>query len=190
MNTFYRGAWDTLTIRLLADEELGRLGEDYCADPGGISGQMTLEHASGVRWDVLFSVVTDATPEIPNDVLEGYIDLTERPDGRYRLLGRVRDVLGNVSAYGVPPAPGETVRELAFSVSPGYAETPVVQLPTALLIGGVALTLDLAALPPQLPLSLRASAAPLELPLPTEHAALTFSLNQKGAVLTLSLEER
>jgi hypothetical protein len=148
MLVFNRQNFTQLWITIEADEPLALLSTAYLQDYFGTEGQLTLRNMSDdSRIAVLMSEKTSATPSIPHDVFEGYVDLTSLPNGLYRVEGRVRDSLGHYKILSEIQSPLGTEEVNLFEIeinnddiivhSPKEASVRLASSPLAMaLVGG------------------------------------------------------
>lgn len=116
---FNRTGYTELWLTLSSNEQLGILDSLYLEDYNGVDGQVSLLHVgTNTRYAVLMGGVPAATPAVPNDVFEGFMTLTGKPDGLYAVQGRCRDVLGNYTILGAVATPlgGERLMALEIDV--------------------------------------------------------------------------
>ncbi len=160
---FHRASFTEMHVVLSSDESLGVLDSDYIEDYTGTDGYLSLRHLQTMRrFSIPMAELLVETPEIPHDVFSGFIELSEIPDGEYRLEGRVRDVAGNYVIIGAFQDPRGDERVVDFeSQVAGESLVVVIEIGPVRLLGGYRVYVP----PPRAPLlSIPATATVVTIP--------------------------
>jgi hypothetical protein len=133
LSLFYRSSYSQIVIKLSSDETLGILDSGYLEDYGGNNGRVTLHHEpTGVKYPLLMAELPSETPATEHDVFEGRFLLTGKPNGRYWIQGRVRDIAGNYTILGAiaNPVGNERVLSLGIELLDNYAPVIIPRVTT------------------------------------------------------------
>lgn len=119
---FYRSEFNEVVFTLKSNEQLGLLNTSYIQDFYGNDGFVSIQNKSTkIIYQIEVKEVTAATPNTPNDAFRGVAPLSLFPNGNYRILCRLKDLLGNYSIIGEVSSPfgNETIYNIEFDILEG-----------------------------------------------------------------------